>query len=76
MKMSSSRLQRWLNGSFVCSKCGRKFSITSFGFGKAICPNCYKGEEKFLFYNKKYWLNRLLDRTMLKSKREEPDVNT
>ena len=30
-----------------------------FGFGEAICPNCYNGEQPFLFFDDSYWLNRI-----------------
>lgn len=33
-----------------------------FGFGEAICPDCYEGEEKFLFFDNRYWLNRIMAR--------------
>lgn len=32
----------------------------TFGFGKSICPDCYKGEDDFLFPDASYVLNRLL----------------
>jgi len=32
----------------------------SFGYGEAICPDCYKGEKNFLFFDKGYWLNRII----------------
>jgi len=35
-----------------------------FGFGEAICPNCYSGEESFLFYDNRYWLNRITTRLL------------
>ena len=66
MKLNSSKLHRWLKGSFVCAKCGRKFSVMSFGYGKAICPNCYDGEARFIFYDKNYWLNRILEKIVKK----------
>lgn len=33
----------------------------SFGFGMAICPECYRGEHQFLFFDHSYWLNRMVD---------------
>lgn len=32
----------------------------SIGYGDAICPQCYNGEEHFIFFDNSYWLNRLL----------------
>jgi hypothetical protein len=32
----------------------------SFGYGEAICPNCYNGEEQFIFFDKNYVLNRIM----------------
>lgn len=55
------KLRRWLEGSFVCIRCHREFHIASFGFGKAICPDCYKGESQFLFFDHSYWLNVIVD---------------
>jgi len=31
----------------------------SFGFGTAICPDCYQGEQPFIFFDNGYWLNRI-----------------
>jgi hypothetical protein len=31
-----------------------------FGFGTAICPGCYQGEQPFVFFDDSYWLNRLM----------------
>jgi len=53
-------LRKWLAGEFVCRKCGRLLHTMSFGFGEAICPDCYDGEQPFLFFDKSYLLNRLL----------------
>ena len=36
----------------------------SFGYGETICPNCYDGENNFIFLDKSYWLNRLLSRNI------------
>lgn len=54
------KLRRWLKGSLTCIKCGKEFQILSFGYGEAICPNCYESEGRFLFYDTSYWLNRLI----------------
>jgi len=32
----------------------------SFGYGEAICPNCYNGEKQFIFFDKNYVLNRII----------------
>ena len=32
----------------------------SFGYGEAVCPECYNNEESFLMLDESYWLNRLL----------------
>ncbi len=34
----------------------------SFGFGEAICPDCYQGEHTFLFFDESYLLNRIITR--------------
>jgi len=55
------KFKRWLKGEFVCVKCGETwYSIGSFGFGKMICPKCYRGEAEWLWPDMNYWLNRLL----------------
>jgi len=54
------RLQRWLSGNFTCIKCGRKVHALTFGYGTTICPDCYEGEQPFIFLDEGYWLNRLL----------------
>jgi hypothetical protein len=55
----SEKFRRWLKGSFDCKKCGGEFHTMCFGFGEAICPNCYNGEQPFLFFDNSYWLNRI-----------------
>lgn len=52
----------WLSGTFYCRKCSETFHTFSFGFGECICPDCYAGEERFLFFDKTYWLNRLISK--------------
>jgi len=32
----------------------------TFGYGATICPDCYDGEQPFLFFDDKYWLNRIM----------------
>jgi len=53
------RFRRWLKGSFICRKCGGEFHTMCFGFGEAVCPDCYKGEQPFIFFDSSYWLNRV-----------------
>lgn len=36
----------------------------SFGFGETICPTCYRGEQPFVFFDEKYWLNRIITHYM------------
>jgi hypothetical protein len=57
--MFLQRLHRWLNGTFVCRECGKKFYTMFFGYGEAICPECYQGERQFIFFDTNYWLNRI-----------------
>jgi hypothetical protein len=55
------RFRRWLSGEFTCRKCGKTwYSYASFGFGEMICPDCYRGEQPWLFPDMNCWLNRLL----------------
>ena len=55
------KLKKWLQGRFVCIQCGSKFHINTFGYGTAICPECYNGERDFVFLAKKdFWLNKLV----------------
>ena len=54
------QLKKWLNGSFVCRKCGKHVYLMSFGYGETICPRCYEGEDEFIFPDMTLWLNRLL----------------
>jgi len=57
------KFKKFLRGEFVCIRCGKTwYAFSSFGFGKMICPDCYQGEEKWLFPDMTYWLNRLLFR--------------
>jgi hypothetical protein len=36
----------------------------SLGFGEIICPECYNAEEKFIFLDMSYWLNRIIVRNI------------
>ena len=55
------RLRRWLKGSFTCKKCGREVHAMRFGYGTTICPDCHEGEQPYIFLDRSYWLNRLID---------------
>ena len=57
-----SRLYKWLGGMFTCVKCHKEVHIMSFGYGEAICPDCYDGEHPFIFYDCSYLLNRIVTR--------------
>ena len=56
------KISLWLNGTFHCIKCGEIFHTFCFGFGECICPDCYTNEEQILFFDKTYWLNRLVSK--------------
>jgi len=62
--MKFERFNRWLSGSFVCVKCGRVMHLMMFGFGGVVCPRCYNGEERFIFLDENYCLNRLIGRAI------------
>jgi predicted DsbA family dithiol-disulfide isomerase len=48
----------------------------SFGYGEVICPDCYNGEEQFIFLDKSYWLNRFLAHLLEpKTKQQEKHLN-
>jgi hypothetical protein len=70
--MAVSKFSRWLSGSFTCMKCGREFNTMTFGYGEAICPDCFQGEQQFLFYDQTYWLNRLTAK-LINHKQETPE---
>ena len=53
---------RWLSGSFVCVKCGRGVRLFTFGYGATVCPDCYRGEQPFVFFDDRFWMNRFLMR--------------
>ena len=48
-----------------------RLHMLSFGYGEAICPNCYKGEEEFIFLDKSYWLNRILSSLIKQDKHQQ-----
>ena len=52
--MLFEKLSSWLKGRFVCKKCGKVFHIMSLGFGEAICPECFDGEEEFIHFDENY----------------------
>ena len=43
------KLRSWLRGEYTCRKCGKTYFSLSFGTGEMICPECYKGEQPFIF---------------------------
>lgn len=55
-------LRKFLKGDFVCTKCGNESSSMTFGYGEMICPDCYRGEQTFLFFDQSFVLNRVLDK--------------
>ena len=36
----------------------------TFGFGTAVCPDCYDGEQPFLFFDDGFWLNRVMTKIL------------
>jgi hypothetical protein len=68
-----SKLQRWLTGTFTCTKCGKEYQTMSFGYGEAICPDCYHGEPQFLNYDDNYWLNRIITK-LVNHKKPTPET--
>lgn len=56
------RLRRWLDGKLQCRLCGGMFYHMSLGYGEAICPDCYDGQDRFIFLDINFWLNRLVTR--------------
>lgn len=73
-----SNLERWLRGDFTCRKCGVKSNSITLGYGEMICPNCYKGEQPFIFLDMSFILNRLLGLLQLRIRKvryvEEKEV--
>lgn len=69
-----SDLHKWLGGSFTCRKCGREMHAMTFGFGYAICPDCYNGERRFISFDEKYWLNRIVNRLL--NQKESSDLES
>jgi hypothetical protein len=56
-----NKLKKWLQGRFVCIRCKKEFRIKTFGYGTAICPECYEGERDFIFLAKEdFALNKLV----------------
>ena len=53
-------------------KCGKTFSIMSFGYGKAICPECYEGEQPFIFLDEDFYLNRVMKNLISKKASHKP----
>ena len=59
-----SNFRRWLLGGFKCIKCNETYIASSFGFGGCICPNCYRGELEFLFFDNSFFLNRIFSKRL------------
>jgi len=64
-------LKGWLNGEFICSKCGKRVFAFHFGFGETICPGCYDGESPLVRLDKSYILNRIL---INRTARKQPPI--
>lgn len=47
-----------------------------FGFGDAICPDCYLGEQSFLTFDDSYWLNRIIIRILNLNKHQLEAAST
>jgi len=43
-------LRKWINGTFTCIRCGKTFHLMIFGYGKTICPDCYRGGNPWIFF--------------------------
>ena len=43
-------------------KCGRGVRLFTFGYGATVCPDCYRGEQPFVFFDDRFWMNRFLMR--------------
>jgi hypothetical protein len=63
------RVRWWLQGHWTCIRCGRKLSTMTFGYGECICPDCFRGELRFLFPDASFILNRLTLRLWLNIRR-------
>ena len=64
--MLFSKIMRWLNGDFVCLKCKKELNAMWFGYGAALCPDCYNGEEKYVWFDDSFVLNRFCNWLLLK----------
>ena len=60
MTSSTKNVVRWLNGKYVCCKCGQEVNAMILGYGLAICPDCYSGEKTFIFPDNAFFLNKIL----------------
>jgi len=52
----------WLEGHFTCISCGRRVFLYSFGYGKTICPDCYRGQNELIYLNDNFFLNRIMNK--------------
>ncbi len=64
--MVLANFNRWLKGSFICEVCGRSFHLMTFGYGTGRCPNCFEGEGSFMRLDEGYWLNRLIQKIVVR----------
>lgn len=44
----------------------------TFGFGTAVCPDCYDGEQPFLFFDDGFWLNRVMTKILDRRESRSP----
>ena len=56
------KFKMWLEGHFTCISCGRRVFLYSFGYGKTICPDCYKGQNELIYFNDNFFLNRIMNK--------------
>lgn len=61
MNLSIKNVVRWLNGNYLCCKCDQEVNAMMFGYGLAICPDCYSGEETFFLPDNTFVLNKILN---------------
>ena len=45
-----------------------------FGYGETICPNCYEGEQPYIFFEESYWLNRIIARLLNLQSVKKPTI--
>jgi hypothetical protein len=68
--------RQWIGGNFTCRRCGKAYHSMSFGYGEIICPDCYQGENQFIFLDNSYWLNKFLSRMKrIKASTDEDELD-